>query len=128
MTFHGEYDNKVAVSKKNPNRPVGLWEAIRDVLIESMRKGQLPPVAVGMVFALFLVKTPSDYYPTIWNKIFELRQTILVSSLVLNLVVCIGWFWNARSLRRTFQAENERIITERNLLQEKLGVSVESSE
>ncbi len=107
---------------------MGLWEAIRDVLIESMRKGQLPPVAVAMVFALFLFKTPTDYYPKIWERIFGLHGTILSVSLGANVILCAGWYLNSRRLRKAFEIENKRIIEERNLLQKKCGVKVESSE
>jgi len=80
-----------------------------------------------MVFALFLVKTPSDYYPKIWERIFALHGTILVLSLAMNMLLCIGWYFNSRRLRKKFELENQRIIDERNALQKKCGVNVESS-
>jgi len=92
-----------------------------------MRRGQLPLIAFLFIVMLFLWKTPSAYYPTLWEKIFELRGSIMCGSLIFNLMLVLGWFFNAKGLRRRFKDENERIIDERNKLQEKLGAPVKSS-
>jgi hypothetical protein len=103
-------------------------QMFRDVLIESMRRGQLPLLAVIGMILLFLWKTPSDYFPTLWEKIFELKGSIICGSLTLNVVLTVGWYFNAKGLRKRFRDENMRIIEERNALQQKLGVVVKSSD
>jgi hypothetical protein len=117
---------------KNPQsaskRATSVWQMMRDVLIESMRRGQLPLICFLFIVMLFLWKTPSDYYPTLWGKIFELRGSILCGSLALNLVLVFGWYFNAKGLRRRFKYENERIVSERNELQKKLGAPIKSSD
>src|ERR1035437_8034488 len=96
-------------------------QMLRDVLIESMRRGQLPILAVVGMILLFLWKTPSDYYTTLWEKIFELKGSIICGSLSLNVILVLGWYFNAKGLRKRFKDENMRIIEERNALQLKLG-------
>jgi glucan phosphoethanolaminetransferase (alkaline phosphatase superfamily) len=105
-----------------------MWQALRDVLIESMRKGQLPAMCTALLIALFLYKTPADYYPQLWERFFKSRNLILITSLVLNLLLMFGWYINAKHLRRMFKEETERIINERNDLQSKHGVKVQSSQ
>jgi len=105
----------------------GWAHMFRDVLIESMRKGQLPLLAFAAIFGLILWKTPSDYYPTLWQKVFELKGSIMSGSLALNLILTLGWFFNARSLRKKFRDENARLIEERNELQKSSGIPIKSS-
>lgn len=100
---------------------------IRDVLVESMRRGQLPVLAYACIALLFLWRTPESYYPKIWEKIFELKGSIMSGSIVLNVVLVSGWYLSAKSLRQRFKDEHVRIIEERNLLQEQSGVPVKSS-
>src|SRR5258708_24558579 len=104
------------------------WQMGRDVLIEAMRRGQLPLLAFAFSIVLFLWKTPSNYYPTLWEKIFTLKGSIMTGSLILNLTLTFGWYFDAKKLRRRFRDENERIIGERNDLQRKLGAPTKSSE
>jgi hypothetical protein len=101
---------------------------MRDVLVESMRRGQLPLVVYFFIIMLGLYKTPSDYYPTLWQKLFEWRNSIVAGSLIINMVLAFGWYFDAKRLRRSFKNENERIIHERNEAQKAKGVPIKSSE
>jgi hypothetical protein len=112
---------------KQAKKNFTVWNMIRDVLVESMRRGQLPILAYACVILLFLWKTPSEYYPTLWGKIFELKGSIMSGSLVLNISLTFGWYLNAKSLRKRFKDENVRIIDERNSLQKERGVPIKSS-
>lgn len=100
----------------------------RDVLIESMRRGQLPLLAFASILVLVLWKTPNDYYPQLWERAFELRGSIMCASVMLNVFLTFGWYLNAKSLRRRFKDENARIVAERNALQLRLGIPIMTSE
>jgi hypothetical protein len=114
------------MAKKEPGK-IGWAHMLRDVLVESMRRGQLPLLAFAGIIALLIWKTPEGYYPELWAKVFELKGSIMAGSLFLNFVLILGWYFNAKSLRRRFQDETERVIQERNKLQSGLGVPVKSS-
>ena len=81
--------------------------------MESMRRGQLPLAIYFFIVMLILWKTPSAYYPTLWEKVFVWRNSIVAGSLMLNIVLAFGWYFYAKRLRRSFKDENERIINER---------------
>jgi|ERR1035438_6958645 hypothetical protein len=117
----------MAKAAKPVKRKFSAWQTVRDVLVESMRRGQLPLLSFACVIALILWKTPTDYFPTLWEKVFEIKGSIMSVSVVLNLVLVFGWYFNAKSLRRRFKDENLRLIDERNVLQEKHGVPIKSS-
>jgi hypothetical protein len=105
-----------------------IWQFLRDVLVEAMRRGQLPLVVYFFIIILGLYKTPENYFPTLWQKFFELRNSIVAGSLVLNMVLAFGWYFDAKRLRRSFKDENERIIKERNEVQKSIGIPIKSSD
>lgn len=101
---------------------VGMWQAGRDVLVASIRKGQFPLAIILFVVMLFLWKTPGDYYPKIWDHVFSAGGKLTVVSGALNLALVFGWAAHARAQRRIFKEETDRIVMERNKLQEhKIG-------
>ncbi len=99
----------------------------RDVLIEAMRRGQLPLLAYATIVVLVIWKTPSAYFPTLWGKLFELRGSIMGGSVTLNIILTFGWYFSNKNLRQRFKDESSRIIDERNALQVQCGALVKSS-
>ncbi len=106
---------------------IGWAHMLRDVIIESMRKGQLPLLAFAGIAALILYKTPPDYYPSLWQKVFELKGSIMSGSIALNIILTLGWYFHAKGMRRKFRDETARLIVERNDLQKSVGVPIKSS-
>jgi hypothetical protein len=119
----------MASKTKKSGKDVGMWEAIRDVLIFSMRKGQLPALGAMAILALIVYKTPSEYFPTIWAKLFAAKGILLSVSISLNVVMALLWAAHTKRQRRWFQEESVRLIDVRNDLQQRqIGTTLESSE
>lgn len=116
-----------AKPKPNPSS-IGMWTAIRDIVVMSMRKGQLPVLGVIGLIGLVLYKTPTEYFPQLWAQIFTLKGSIFVVSLTLNVVLPVGWAVHLRVQRRWFNEEISRIVGIRNELQQKQIGTIESSD
>lgn len=103
-------------------------QMVRDVLIESMRKGQLPLLSFFFVCVLMIWKTPDTYIEQLWGKIFERERLLLILSIASNALLGTGWFIHARVQRRLFKEETQRLVDERNKLQGiAIGDKIETS-
>ena len=112
---------------KNNNGSIGMWTAIRDIVVASMRKGQLPILGVIGLLGLVLYKTPSVYFPTLWTTVFGRSGLVCVVSLTANVGLIVGWAVHLRVQRRWFKEETERIVASRNEVQQKQIGLIESS-
>src|SRR5687767_7016706 len=106
-------------NKPKPQNSIGMWTAIRDIFVFSMRKGQLPVLGVIALVGLVLYKTPPDYFPTLWAKIFELKGLLFIVSVTGNVALLVGWAIHLRVQRRWFKEESDRIVEARNEVQQK---------
>jgi hypothetical protein len=107
---------------------IGFFTMVRDIAVESMKKGQFPLAAVFLILLAVLWKTPSDYFPELWRELFKLQGKMLVVSVAGNVILLMGWFWHARRQRRRFQEEFDRVATERTKLQQsQISTPIQSS-
>jgi hypothetical protein len=116
------------MAKKPIYQKVTIAQAVRDVLIASMNKGQFPLALLVLVILAFLFKMPPD---DVSRLAFELFQNIVNGKLlgyILGGGATIGWLGHSKWQRRVLSAEIERISLERNDLQMKLlGDNIRSS-
>lgn len=99
------------------SRAIGMWTAFRDIIVESIKKGQALPVMVCLVLLLMIWKTPAEYVPKLWERIFEGQGVYLTTSVLLNILLLLGWGTHARRQRRLAAKEFERMAEERNKMQ-----------
>src|SRR6266496_3715059 len=50
-------------------RSDGMWRAISAVLVASMNKGLFVPACIFFLILVMLLKTPSEYFPTLWKSL-----------------------------------------------------------
>jgi hypothetical protein len=109
---------KVRRHNDAPSKPArawnGMWQTIGAVLIASMNKGLFVPACLFFLVLVMLLKTPSEYFPTLWNALADYHQWGYIVALV---AVC-GWGMNVRYLRRIHHNEVARISGEKKQLQE----------
>ena len=109
------------------NHPgVTVAQAVRDVLIASLNKGQFPVALLTLVILSLIWKMPSEDVSTL---VFMMFTRLEYWGYPLSVLAFGGWFFHARRQRRLIVAELERISHERDKVQEKtLGNRVKSSE
>jgi hypothetical protein len=91
-----------------------MWRSITSVLIASMNKGLFVPACIFFLVLVMLLKTPSDYFPTLWKSFADYAQW----GYILAAAAVTGWAINVRYLRRIHHNEISRMGTEKRLLQE----------
>lgn len=104
-------------------------QALRDMVVSAINRGQLPVFGFFLVLLMLFFKMPAEDVSKLVFEILEsLRHGELVAYVLLT-VACVGWFTHARTMRRLFSAEAERIGREKSALQSRLaGVKFESSD
>jgi hypothetical protein len=102
---------------------------LRDVLVASMNKGQLPPVLLTLVILSLIWRMPSgDVSKMVFELVDGARSGWLVGYAAAT-VSMLGWYFHARYQRRVITGEMRRIANERSALQSKsLGKKLKSSE
>jgi hypothetical protein len=123
----GDLANKNKAKGKSDE--YGFWRMVRDVLIASMNKGQLPGAALALVILSLIWEMPSaDVGKLVFILIADLENGRLVGWGVA--IVClVAWSFHARHQRRLITGEMRRISNERNALQsQSIPGKVKSSE
>ena len=116
---------------KGQNHPQGVtWaQAVRDVLITSITKGQLPLVIVGLIVLSLIWRMPEPEVGTLVKRLMDGLENFSLVGYLLFLGALIAWYLHSRYQRRVITTEMERLSDERNRLQEKnLGGHLRSSE
>jgi hypothetical protein len=91
-----------------------MWKTIGAVLIASMNKGLFVPACLFFLVLVMLLRTPQEFYPTLWIALADYHQWGYIVALI---AVC-GWGMNVRYLRRIHHNEIARISGEKKQLQE----------
>jgi len=113
---------------EKPSARVGFPQAIRDVLIASMKKGQFPLALLGLLLITMVARMPpADVSRLVFEIFAGLRNGCLVGYALAGVLV-IGWRLHAKWQRSSIQSEMERLSDFRNDVQkQELGDRVKSS-
>lgn len=93
-------------------------QAIRDVLIASMNKGQFPLALVGLIIIISIIKMPPDDVSKLVFSITDMLINGYILGYLLFLVTVISWFIHAKLQRRIFSSEIERMAEEKSTIQQ----------
>lgn len=116
-------------TKERASRTVNVWAMVRDVLIASINKGQLPIAGVILFVIILAVKMPSEQAGELLTKIFDFLINGYLLGYILFVASVFGWFAHVKIQRRTFANEIRRVGDEKTKLQEKiLPKLIDSSE
>lgn len=120
------------MAQKKPVRPLPrvTWaQAVRDIFIASINRGQLPILFVGAIIALIIWKMPEEDVSKFAFEFLDLLKNNEMWAYVLLVVVLIGWFIHAKLMRNSVNSEFERIGREKSALQGKVaGTNFRSSD
>ncbi|AYB34817.1 hypothetical protein [Chryseolinea soli] len=102
------------------NGKIGFWQAIRDILVMSMNKGQFPVALIGLVVICFVFKMPEKDVSKLVFELLALFKSLHLVGWTLGVVTSIGWLLHSKHQRRMINKEMARISRERNEKQAKL--------
>lgn len=107
-------------STTKPQAPaVGWAQAIRDMVIASMNKGQLPVLAVAFVLVIAALRMPPEQVSNFAFSVLRHLVTGHLGGWALSGLLTIGWWFHAKSMRELFKSEFDRIGTEKSAAQSK---------
>ena len=119
------------MSKKTERRAegqIGIPQAMRDVLIASINKGQFLLAVVALIIITMIIRMPEKDVSLLAFSILDRLGNGSYFGYILASLSTTGWFFHARFQRRIIVDELERLSTERTQLQHsQLGNNVKSS-
>jgi len=104
-------------------------QALRDMVVSSINKGQLPIFGLFLVILMLIYKMPeADVSRLVFEILESLRKGEFIAYILLG-ITGFSWFVHSRSMRKKFSDETKRIGREKSALQSKLdGVKFKSSD
>ncbi len=114
--------------EKQPEK-VTIWQMIRDVLIEAMKRGQLLPAGVMLLVLIVAAKYPSNGLPSLLSAIYKVLLDTYLIGYIGFVVLAFLWYTLARKSREAHKREYERLGNEKSRLQELItGQNLPSSD
>lgn len=98
-------------------------QAVRDIVVTSMNRGQLPGVIMGGILLVVFWRLPSEELVKVVNSVLANLANFSFVGYLLFMVTVVGWAWNSRRLRRMATREQDRIGNEKSRLQERAGLA-----
>ena len=92
-------------------------QSVRDMVIASMSRGQLPVLGGMFIFGLIVWKMPSEDISKLTFKIFENIINLQLLSFILLLIALPLYFFHVRFIRKEHSKELERMGNEKSELQ-----------
>jgi hypothetical protein len=110
-------------------RKSNMWAMLRDVLIASINKGQLPIAGIILFLIILAIKMPSEQAGKLLFELLDLFVKWKIVGWVLFGFSVFGWFIHLKIQRRVFTKEISRAGDEKTKLQKRLlPKQIESSE
>lgn len=111
------------------NGTVTWAQAVRDIFVTSMNRGQLPVLGLIAIVLMLIWKMPDADAGKLMHDLLAALRAGEMWSYGLLAATLAGWFFHAKLMRREFSDEALRIGREKSELQGKLsGVKYESSD
>lgn len=111
------------------NQPAFTWaQAVRDIFVTSMNRGQLPVLGMIAVALLVLYRMPPEGLAALTHEVVTSLKNGELWAYLLELATVVAWYVHARSMRRNFSDEAERIGREKSKIQSQAaGVAFKTS-
>lgn len=114
---------------KGKNNNHSWAKTVRDIVVSSINKGQLPILGIICGLLIILIRIPPQDLSTTLSKVIEHFVKKELWSYILLFIVCSGWFIHAKIMRTNFTKETNRMSAEKTKLQNRLtNKKFESSE
>ncbi|MCC4632651.1 hypothetical protein [Xanthomonas dyei] len=107
----------MAQGKKDVAVKVTVAQAVRDVLITSMNKGQLPLLAVCSIVFLIAYRLTPEATEKLAREVVARMVDLSILGWVLTLGLSFGWWFHSKSTRERYKVELARIGQEKSAAQ-----------
>ena len=84
---------------------VGTAQAIRDVFIASINKGQFPFAIVGAIVLLLILRVPEAEIVPLLHWMVETVGSIYYVGYFLSVALVFSWYFHAQRIRREFATQ-----------------------
>lgn len=102
---------------------------LRDVLVTSIMRGQVPVTIAGIIVVLMILRMPREDVGELTFRVIDAVERRWVAGYVLAALFLVGWCLHARYQRKAIAAEMDRLSAERTELQHRvLGSKIRSRE
>jgi len=125
------FGGHVAVARKGNTKTasIGPWQAVRDILIASINKGQFLVALAGLICLTIVFRMPPQDLSRLVFRLLDIAENRYLAGYMLAATFLVGWLLHSKYQRRQITRELQRLSGERNYLQTKaLGDRVKSSE
>jgi len=102
--------------KKSP--PIGWPQAVRDIVIASINKGQAPLLAVAAIVLLMIVKMSADQVNQLVHQVLLRFVDYSIVGWLLAATVAFCWWFHAQRTRKEFNLELARIGEQKSVAQQ----------
>lgn len=92
---------------------VGMAQAIRDVFIASINKGQFPFAIVGAIVLVLVLRLPSEEIVPLLRWMVETLGAMYYLGYALFIVTVFGWYFHAQRIRRETTEKLAELIARR---------------
>lgn len=110
------------------NNQIGWPQAVRDVLLRIVGRGQLLLFFFGFIIFVMVIRMPQGEIGPLLHRMLEIFEVHHLLGYFLFVCALIGWGYHARAQRRWWHDEMDRVSKERNKVQtHALGDKVKNS-
>lgn len=86
---------------------VGTAQAVRDVFIASINKGQFPFAIVGAIVLLLLIRIPENEIVPLIHWMVEAVGSLYYIGYLLFVMTVFAWYFHAQRIRHEFESQFE---------------------
>lgn len=117
MSQKGNQSHQSAVKDKKKGYRVTWAQAVRDIVIASMNRGQLPVLGLIGLMLFMIWKMPAEDVTSLAMAILQRLVDWTLAGWALAAAITLAWYVHARKMRQEYSQEFERIGTEKSKLQ-----------
>lgn len=111
---------KSSTRRRTSNHSTNGWDALRDILIASLNKGQFLFALIALIVIVLIYRIPQKDLSDLVDKILDLFKTLHYLGWVTSLILSFSWYQSSKMLRKAHSDEMTRVSKEKKELQENL--------
>ena len=103
-----------------PPPQVSMWQAMQNVTIHSLDRGQFLQVGILAITGLLVWKLDGKDAASVLKELFRIFQGGWLFGWIIGVTALVAWYTHVKWMRNATQKEFTRLAEERNTLQQRL--------